>query len=65
MMTFSPQTSYSQMYIPDGVSPEIHETCDNIDLWAMWISPPVFVIFNLAYWLFYQHFYEDLVLNDI
>jgi hypothetical protein len=21
----------------------------------MWISPPVFIIFNLAYWLTYQH----------
>ncbi len=29
--------------------------CDNIDAWAMWISPPVFIIFNLAYWFAYQH----------
>ena len=27
---------------------------DNIDAWAMWISPPLFVIWNFCYWIFYQ-----------
>jgi len=29
--------------------------CDNIDAWAMWLSPPLFIIFNCAYWFAYQH----------
>ena len=29
--------------------------CDNIDAWAMWLSPPAFLIFNMAYWFAYQH----------
>ena len=29
--------------------------CDNIDAWAMWLSPPLFIIFNVAYWFAYQH----------
>jgi hypothetical protein len=49
------QPPLSQMYLQEGVSLQIQETCDNIDLWAMWISPPVFIIFNLAYWFTYQH----------
>ena len=49
------QPPLSQMYLQEGVTSQIQETCDNIDLWAMWISPPVFIIFNLAYWLTYQH----------
>ena len=32
--------------------------CDNIDAWAMWLSPPAFIIFNMAYWLAYQE-WED------
>ena len=33
--------------------------CDNIDAWAMWLSPPAFVIFNLTYWFTYQRFDDD------
>lgn len=33
--------------------------CDNIDAWAMWLSPPVFIIFNVAYWFAYQHVEVD------
>lgn len=29
--------------------------CDNIDAWALWVSPPVFILFNIAYWFAYQH----------
>ena len=28
---------------------------DNIDAWAMWISPPVFIVFNCIYWVAYRH----------
>ena len=39
----------------DKVDPSMYELCDNIDAWAMWLSPPAFIIFNLAYWFAYQH----------
>ena len=29
--------------------------CDNIDAWAMWLSPPFFILFNVAYFFAYQH----------
>jgi len=32
--------------------------CDNIDAWTLWISPPIFIIFNLAYWFAYEHSVE-------
>ena len=27
---------------------------DNIDAWALWVSPPVFIVFNLVYWIAYS-----------
>jgi len=27
--------------------------CDNIDAWALWVSPPVFLLFNCIYWIVY------------
>ena len=36
------------------VDAAMYELCENIDAWAMWISPPMFLIFNIAYWLTYQ-----------
>ena len=27
--------------------------CDNIDAWALWVSPPVFFFFNCVYWIAY------------
>lgn len=41
--------------LPDSVTPHKQALCDNIDAWALWVSPPVFFIFNLVYWLAYQH----------
>ena len=32
------------------VDAAMYELCENIDAWAMWISPPMFLIFNIAYW---------------
>ena len=29
--------------------------CDNIDAWALWVSPPVFLVFNCIYWIAYRH----------
>jgi len=29
--------------------------CDNIDNWTMWLSPPIFVGFNVVYWIAYRH----------
>ena len=37
-----------------GLSKHKQDLVDNIDAWAMWISPPLFVLWNFAYWLFYQ-----------
>lgn len=42
-------------YCEPPVDPRIKAVCDNIDAWAMWLSPPVFLIFNVAYWFAYQH----------
>jgi hypothetical protein len=39
----------------DSVDPVMYALCDNIDAWTMWISPPAFVMFNVAYWFAYQH----------
>ncbi len=33
----------------------MQEVCDNVDAWAMWLSPPAFILFNLAYWFAYLH----------
>ena len=37
-----------------GLSRHKQDLVDNIDAWAMWISPPLFVIWNFFYWLVYQ-----------
>ena len=44
-----------QIYTDPPVQEHIQAVCDNIDAWAMWIAPPVFVLFNVAYWISYQH----------
>lgn len=43
---------------PDTVTPHKQALCDNIDAWALWISPPVFLFFNLVYWVAYRHVNE-------
>ena len=36
------------------VSDHKQAVCDNIDAWALWVSPPVFFIFNCIYWIAYR-----------
>jgi len=42
-----------------GPGPRVSEhkqaLCDNIDAWALWVSPPVFLVFNCIYWIAYRH----------
>jgi len=40
------------------VSDHKQAVCDNIDAWALWVSPPVFFIFNCIYWIAYRHVNE-------
>ena len=44
-----------QIYTDPPIQPHIQAVCDNIDAWAMWIAPPIFIVFNVAYWMSYQH----------
>merc|ERR1719244_1380184 len=44
--------------VPDTVTPHKQALCDNIDAWALWISPPVFFFFNLVYWIAYRHVHD-------
>ena len=37
---------------------------ENIDAWAMWIAPPVFIFWNLCYWLAYHPWTNRLVSED-
>jgi len=39
---------------PDQITPHKQALCDNIDAWALWVSPPVFLFFNLVYWVAYR-----------
>ena len=46
---------FNPLQVKDShVDAAMYELCENIDAWAMWISPPMFLIFNIAYWLTYQ-----------
>ena len=38
-----------------GMSAHKQALCDNIDAWTMWLSPPIFLTFNLVYWIAYRH----------
>jgi len=41
---------------PDvGLSTRKQALVDNIDAWAMWISPPMFILWNICYWIAYRH----------
>jgi len=44
---------------PDTVTPHKQALCDNIDAWALWISPPVFLFFNLVYWVAYRQEFDN------
>jgi len=39
----------------DFMSAHKQALCDNIDAWTMWLSPPIFLAFNLVYWITYRH----------
>jgi len=40
----------------DSLSAHKQALCDNIDAWSLWLSPPIFFIFNLVYWIAYSVF---------
>ena len=40
--------------VDTGLSARKQALVDNIDAWAMWFSPPVFVLFNCVYWIAYS-----------
>ena len=41
-------------HVPVGLTTRKQALVDNIDAWAMWISPPVFILFNFIYWISYR-----------
>eukprot|EP00090_Calanus_glacialis_P018175 TRINITY_DN28191_c0_g1_i1.p2 TRINITY_DN28191_c0_g1~~TRINITY_DN28191_c0_g1_i1.p2 ORF type:complete len:199 (-),score=36.95 TRINITY_DN28191_c0_g1_i1:8-523(-) len=41
-------------HVPVGLTARKQALIDNIDAWAMWISPPVFILFNFVYWVSYR-----------
>ena len=41
-------------HVPVGLTERKQALVDNIDAWAMWISPPIFVLFNIIYWIYYR-----------
>jgi len=41
-------------HIELGLTARKQALVDNIDAWAMWISPPVFLLFNIVYWVTYR-----------
>jgi len=41
-------------HVPVGLTERKQALVDNIDAWAMWISPPIFVFFNIIYWIYYR-----------
>merc|ERR1711872_939615 len=43
-----------QPYVEVGLTARKQALVDNIDAWAMWISPPIFVLFNIIYWVAYR-----------
>lgn len=47
-------------HIELGLTARKQALVDNIDAWAMWISPPVFVVFNAVYWVSYRHVGAEL-----
>jgi len=47
-------------HIEVGLTARKQALVDNIDAWAMWISPPIFIVFNLIYWVAYRHVGTEL-----
>jgi len=44
-----------------GLSARKQALVDNIDAWAMWISPPMFILWNICYWIAYRHVDTELI----
>jgi uncharacterized membrane protein YGL010W len=47
-------------HIPVGLTARKQALLDNIDAWAMWISPPVFILFNIVYWVSYRQVHLEV-----
>ena len=47
-------------HIELGLTARKQALVDNIDAWAMWISPPIFLVFNLVYWVSFRHVGAEL-----
>jgi hypothetical protein len=52
---------YFVFEVEGGMSAHKQALCDNIDAWAMWLSPPVFITFNLVYWIAYRHVDSEFI----
>ena len=57
--SFAPYCNQFQ-HIELGLTARKQALVDNIDAWAMWISPPVFLIFNAVYWVSFRHVGAEL-----
>ncbi|XP_023328674.1 uncharacterized protein LOC111701565 isoform X2 [Eurytemora carolleeae] len=55
LLQLSSEGYYTAEYKGDTLSAHKRALCDNIDAWTMWLSPPIFLIFNLVYWIAYRH----------
>jgi len=51
-----PKDPGKRKYVEVGLTARKQALVDNIDAWAMWISPPIFVLFNIIYWVAYRVF---------
>jgi len=51
-------------HIDVGLTARKQALVDNIDAWAMWISPPIFIVFNIIYWIAYRHVDTELFILD-
>ena len=64
MLIFYPELRtkflFNFQHIELGLTARKQALVDNIDAWAMWISPPVFVVFNAVYWVSYRHVGAEL-----
>ena len=47
-----------------GVTVGKQALVENIDAWAMWLAPPVFIFWNLCYWIAYRPWTNRLVSED-
>ena len=47
-----------------GVTVAKQALVENIDAWAMWLAPHVFIFWNLCYWIAYRPWTNRLVSED-